>query len=406
MSVSRRRFVATGLACGALSVAACRGPGDWFGGDGGSTTSPSATEQALVVVTLTGGNDGLNTIVPVGDSDYAGLRRDLAVPADTTFAIGEGFALAPQLEPLRPMWEDGRMAIVHGVGTPDVNLSHFASMATWHTGLSDAGDPTGWLGRWLDTLQDHDPLRAISVGSALPQMLVGSARAGSAVEVGGLGMPAEDGLADAWTDLASSAVDGDSLDAAMARSVLDLGVLREKLGEGEEGTPGGSGQGGESGRGALTVATEEAARILSGGFGTRVVAVTLGGFDTHTGQETTHDRLLGDLASGLVAFFEALDADAPQVTVVVWSEFGRRVQPNGSGTDHGAAGPVLVLGPRVKAGHHGEPPPLSDLDEAGNLRVTTDFRRVLGAVCEAHLGVAASDIFPDAGSAARPLGLF
>ncbi len=393
MTVSRRTFMG-GVAAGAAATAlvSCTAGG----GSGGDRARSG--EGVVVLVGLLGGNDGLNTVVPAHDGRYRDVRGGLALDTGGLLRIGEGFALAPQLKELKKLWDAEHLAVVHGVGYPEPRLSHFDSMAVWYTADPKAHEHTGWVGRWLDRQKRHDPLRAVSVGEALSPALLGGTESGASVPVGAFGVDADDAVVRAWR--AAGAVTGtQGLAGAAAQAITDVGVIERRLAGTSTaggGRSAGAGAAGGGAAGALAGQMERIRALLDADLGTRVFTATLGGFDTHSDQAGTQPRLLEQVDGAVGAFLSDLaggkGAKKARVTLVIWSEFGRRVGQNGSGTDHGTANVLFVAGEGVKGGHYGEPPSLTELDDDGNLRMTTDFRCVYATLLGGVLGADAGDV--------------
>jgi uncharacterized protein (DUF1501 family) len=357
-------------------------------------TGTAATQPTLVLVTLYGGNDALNTVVPTGDPQYAARRGALALDPSSVLDIGDGFGLHPSLARSKALWDEGRLAAVHGVGFGELDRSHFHCMDVWQAGSEDDLS-TGWVGRWLDLVSD-DPLDAVAVGTNLPLLLRGERRAAAVVPAGPLSVPGGDALADAVSVLGGDAVSDGSLAALVAGSTADLLTIVGTVGPLLDDAPTTGDDDVETGLGA---SLDAVATMIEHDLPTRLYSVDLRGFDTHAGQAPVHAALLGELDAALGSFVARM-ADRP-VTVAVYSEFGRRVAPNASdGTDHGGGGTMLLAG-RVVPGHHGEPPPLDALVD-GDLATTTDFRSVLAGLVGDVLGVDPTDIFDHAG---RPLQL-
>lgn len=399
MTLSRRHFIR--LVGGSGATLAILGPGPLAAeasgpsprpairaGDGaGSGTAPGAGAPVLVVVTLYGGNDGLNTVIPVDDPRYGEARGDLAVDPATTLALADGFGLHPSLGQSKALWDDGRLAVVHGVGFADLDRSHFHCMDTWQAG-DEQDHTTGWLGRWLDVV-DAGPLTAVSVGPTLPLLLRGRRRSPAVVDVGPLKFPGGADLR-APFELAMAADAAHSpLAARAAESGRDLLAVVDDVGP--------LMAGGRRGGSRIGAQLEVVAELIAGGVPARVYSASHKGFDTHAGQAARHPQLLAEFDAALGTFLGAV-GDRP-VVVLAHSEFGRRAAVNGSGgTDHGKAGPVLLAGSTpglVRGGFHGEPSPLDDLDD-GDQRATTDFRSVYGGLLEAVLDTPAADILPGA----------
>jgi uncharacterized protein (DUF1501 family) len=351
--------------------------------------APKAADRKLVVLFLDGGNDALNTVIPIGAaagaSRYAELRGGLAIDPATTHDIGEGFGLHPSLSGAKALFDDGRLAVVHGVGFSSLDRSHFHCRDVWQAG--DEHDlSTGWIGRWLDA-EATSPLDAVAVGNRLPLLARGARRSAAVVPAGPFVLPGDARLRAGVTALSGGAgADLPPLAAAVASSTADLLEIVDRIPAPAPPAAGGTATAGDDG--GLTAKFEAVARIIEAGLPTRVFAVSLGGFDTHATQAATHADLLAEVDAALATFLARV---ASGVTVVVHSEFGRRVAANASdGTDHGAGGTMLVAGD-VLGGHHGEPPSLDAL-VGGDLATTVDFRSVYAGLLGDVLGFEAKDV--------------
>jgi uncharacterized protein (DUF1501 family) len=364
----------------------------------------------LVVVQLSGGNDGLNTLVPYADPLYRQLRPQLAVPEGESLPLDGALALHPALAPLKARYEAGQLAVVLGVGYPNPNRSHFRSMDIWHTAEPADYARTGWLGRYLSGCQCAGGEKAggIAVGQSLPR----------AFWTENLFVPALTNLGTYrfQTDPRSPA---DRAAQLRAKAALDAGheALRpyaEFLGQQSLNALASADELGRVANGWSTpVAYPETpfaqglkliGQLIAGDLGTRVFYISLGGFDTHANQKNTQQRLLEQLASGLDAFQNDLEAmgRAEQVLTMTFSEFGRRARENGSqGTDHGTAEPLFLLGAGLRGGLYGTQPRLDQLDEQGDLQFQVDFRAVYGTVLSRWLGADAAEVL---GGQFPPLG--
>lgn len=401
MMTTRRQFLigAAGTAalagCGALVRAAGTGDGDAVGS--GAARNGDGT---LVVVTLYGGNDGLDTVIPASHPAYRRARGDLARTPDAVLDLGDDLGLHPKLSNLATVWQNGHLAVLRGVGFPDRDRSHFHCMDLWQSAGQDDGR-TGWLGRWLDA-GDHDPVRAIAVGNGLPPLLRGRRTSGSVVSIGAAAIPGGDPVVSHLAQLsevdrdapalvqAAQVAAGDliSVTAAVGDAIGPRGASDDPVDGGGAARAGGDASPARAGRAmSLSGQLDVVAELIAAGLPTRAYAVQMGGFDTHANQAPTRDRLMTELDTALGRFLPRVAA-AP-VTVLVYSEFGRRVAVNASGgTDHGAAGTVLVCGSRVKGGFHGEEPSLTSLID-GDLRHDLDYRSVYRSVLEDVLGIEA-----------------
>ncbi|GAA0589218.1 DUF1501 domain-containing protein [Kribbella sandramycini] len=394
-NLTRRRFLTLSGVTAAGALAAGATQVHWSDLLAAAVDDPLPSDDSvLVVITLYGGNDGLNTVVPAADPAYQKARPELAYQPDEVLDLGDGLGLNPGLKGLKGLWDDKKLAIVRGVGYPEPDRSHFRSMAIWQTAAPKSPIPTGWLGRWLDAT-GADPLRAVSVEPTLPPLLAGATTAAASLPLRGLALP-KGAVGTAYAALGKASPGEGLWQAKAAKSVLDLQEVTRVLGtavktgreraedEDEQRTQGAS-AGGASQLGAQL---ELIAGLIEAGVPTRAYSASLGGFDTHADERGTQQRLLTELDTALTPFAQRLaKTDRGKNTVVlVYSEFGRRVEANGSdGTDHGTAGPVFVLGDKVSGGFHGEQPSLTELSN-GDLVAGTDFRDVYAAVLQQVLG--------------------
>jgi uncharacterized protein (DUF1501 family) len=342
----------------------------------------------LIMVTLYGGNDGLNTVVPYADPLYYSSRPDISYAADNVLKLDDQLGLNPAMTGIKTMWDQKKVAIVRGVGYPKPDRSHFTSMAIWQSGAPITKLNSGWLGRWVES-QEVDPMLAISLGSVLPPLLAGDKRSGSALPLGGLVIPTGTFAKDCQK-LAKAASSDNKLMAAAATSMRTLfsvsntitPVLKMPAPVADDlPTVNGGNAGGDSN---LAQQLDVVAKLIAAGSPTRVWSVSLGGFDTHANEANAQSQLLSTVSAALARFASQMK-NTPRgkdIVTMVYSEFGRRVKGNASqGTDHGTAGPVFLIGDRVKGGFYGEQPSLSKLIN-GDLAVTTDFRDIYAAVLE------------------------
>jgi uncharacterized protein (DUF1501 family) len=355
--------------------------------------APARDGRILVVIELTGGNDGINTVVPFADEGYARCRKALRLPKDRLHKVNAEVGLHPALGEAAKLLEGGRLAIVQGVGYPNPTRSHFKSMAIWHSANvnlprtgSDADDKAsfGWIGQALDEGRqpaDGAPAAQFVGGGAMPLALRSRHSVASA-----LTRP-EDAILEFKGGTGTTARETgreDDLAAFVRRSTLDAYATSQRMAQVLRAEDKGASYPATGLAGGLRVI----ARLIKGGGGTRVYYTAHGSYDTHTDQVLRHAALLEELSGALKAFLDDLAAArlADRVLVLCFSEFGRRVAENGSGTDHGTAGPVFLAGPGVKAGLVGEAPKLLDLQD-GDLKMAVDFRRVYATVLEDWLGL-------------------
>ena len=342
----------------------------------------------VVIVTLYGGNDGLNTVIPYKDPIYYSSRPDISYAENTMLPIGQGLALNPGMTGIKSLWDQSKVAIVCGVGYPKPDHSHFSSMAIWQTGSPVSHLSSGWLGRYIDS-QPEDPMLAISLGSVLPPLLAGTKRSGSALPLGGLVVPTGT-LAIDCQKLSRVSRDDSKLMAAAATSMRNLFSVSSQVAPilkapapvaADLPTVNGGNAGGDSN---LSQQLDVVAKLIAAGSPTKVWSVSLGGFDTHANEANAQAELLGAVSKSIYKFMSQLKATnrASDVTMMVYSEFGRRVKGNASqGTDHGTSGPVFLIGDKVKGGFYGDQPSLTKLID-GDLAVTTDFRDIYSTILE------------------------
>jgi uncharacterized protein (DUF1501 family) len=413
----RRAFLGLAGAVGALgALGFVLGPRAWdslFGGgaNGGSARGAlgSGDGATLVLLTLYGGNDGLNTVIPYQDPAYAAARGSLAVEASTVLPLADGFGLHAGMPGFKKLWDAHELAVVHGVGFADPNYSHFESMDIWQSGVPETPVSTGWLGRWLDGTRSS-PLRAIALGPTLPTALSGEKVQGAAIPIGPLVLPGDSNEQALYAAVAR----GDSSDPALVaqaagsgRVLLELdqtlGPILERTAtsnplhltgtSAEAAAAAGAlaianGGGGTSAGDILALQLSTVANLILAGAAADVYSVELGGFDTHANQVPVQSALLTQVDTAVTAFVDALRGTTrgARTVVLIYTEFGRRVGANASaGTDHGWANVAFVAGPSVKGGFYGEPPSLTKLSR-GNTVYTTDFRTLYATMLDRVLG--------------------
>lgn len=351
-----------------------------------------ANAGVLAVVTLYGGNDGINTLIPYADNAYHDARPELAYAPADVLHLDQQLGLNPAMTGLAQLWSRQQLAIVRGVGYPRPDHSHFRSMDIWQTASPAEPVSTGWIGRWLDATGD-DPLPAVNIGAVLPPLAVGAKRTASALLPGGAAGKAErfDSL---MTDLGDDDPEDTPAMAAVCKAyraarTADTAFASVKPSTGEHNS--------------LAAQLTVVANAVRARVPTRVYTVQLGGFDTHANERETQQRLLQRFDQAVTGFLGEMAGDAcgRNVVLLAYSEFGRRVRANASqGTDHGTAGPVFVAGVPVRGGFYGEEPSLTDLD-SGDLKFTTDFRDIYSELLSRTVG---TDPTPSVGAGRTDLG--
>ncbi|MEV7624639.1 DUF1501 domain-containing protein [Actinoplanes sp. NPDC089786] len=346
-----------------------------------------AGAKTLVLVTLYGGNDGLNTVIPYADPAYAANRPGLTYDPGQVLRLDDAFGLNPGLAGLHRLYGEKRLAIVRGVGYPKPDRSHFRSMDIWQTAQPDRPGNTGWLGRWLDGV-GGDPRLAVSFEPVLPPLLAGATSAGATVPGGAVKLP-RIATPEVLTALSASAPGESPAQARAAACFADLVRVRDLMAD-VDASPEDSA---DTAAPPLDTQLALVTRCIEAGAATRVYSVSLGGFDLHADEKEAQEALLAKLDRPLAAFADRMRNR--DVVTVVYSEFGRRVKANASdGTDHGTASSMFLMGGGVTGGMYGDPPSLTDLDD-GDLVHTVDFRDVYASVLSDVLGADPGTVLGD-----------
>lgn len=353
-------------------------------------------ERILVVVQLSGGNDGLNTVVPFRDPVYHRSRPVIAIPEREVIRLNDAVGFHPSMTGLKSLHDDGLLSVVQGVGYPNPNRSHFVSMDIWHTADTRAAG-AGWLGRYIDNecagarprATPCEPTPAISLGREAPLALLGRTSqpvsiespehyrwTGDALNALAPSAPATPGAPGGANTPPNPVLD------FLTRTSLDAQVSSDTIRKAAGAAPMTAWP-----RNALSQQLQLVCAMIRAGMPTRVYYTSLGGFDTHAqqgGAQGRHAQLLTQLSESLRAFYNELKAqrDDARVLTLCFSEFGRRVSQNASnGTDHGAAAPVFLAGPMVRPGVLNTHPSMNDLED-GDLRFNIDFRSIYTGVLQ------------------------
>ena len=358
-------------------------------------------DPILVVVQLTGGNDYMNTVIPYEDPLYYDNRTTVGIAQDEVLPIGQGLALNPALTAVKNFFDEGKVALINGIGYPNPNRSHFRSMDIWHTCEPEKVGNEGWLGR---VIRDLDPkaenvLTGVNFGRGLPRALAltGVPVASVAVlETYGVltGISGEDERSQAldlfsrmYSPIAGTGHVMDYLGSTGLDALKGADILKTVPGMYQSSI--------EYNDSVIGRNLKGIAKVLTANLGTRVFYTQQPGYDTHANQGPTHKNLLTSLSLAIKDFYDDLkEHDASEnVLIYLFTEFGRRVKDNGSGTDHGAGGLAMAIGDQVKGGIYSEYPSLKgeDLVE-GDLKHNIDFRGVYGTVAERWLGLDATSI--------------
>jgi uncharacterized protein (DUF1501 family) len=358
-------------------------------------------DPVLVVIQLTGGNDYLNTIVPYADPLYQDNRPKVGVPVGQVLPIDDHYGFNPALASLKNIYDEGHVAVINGIGYPNPNRSHFRAMDIWHTCEPDRIATEGWLGR---VIRDLDPasenvLTGVNFGRGLPRAL-----ALPGVPVASVAVLENHGVLTAILD-EEQRTKALGIFARMYAPAIGAGPAMDYLGR--------TGTDALKGADVLKSASESysssveyaatpiaqnlrgIAKVLLAGLGTRVFYTIQAGYDTHSGQIPVQTQLLTELSEGIADFYADLNEHqaSGEVLILVFTEFGRRVRDNGSGTDHGSGGAAFVIGDRVTGGMHGVYPSLRETDLLdGDLHFQVDFRSVYSTIAVKWLELDAKPI--------------
>ncbi|MFN3190849.1 MAG: DUF1501 domain-containing protein [Aureliella sp.] len=410
-SVLRRKFLGS-IAGGSAVVGVDALAPQWFA-KAAHAMAPGQ-ERVLVVIQLSGGNDGLNTVVPLNNDDYYKARPTLAIPANEAIQLKDDLGLHPSLSGAAELFEDGALSIVQGVGYDNPNRSHFESMDIWHScGRNEELRSEGWLGRALAEIEsgssEKADVPALHLGDkkqplALRSSMIQVPSIRSIDEFKLTGNKAER-LQQLISDVAESpAAEANDLLGFIRSSSATAMMSSERVGSATsagktlDGFP----------DSALGKQLSVVSQLIEADLPTRIYYLELDGFDTHSQQAGAHASLLRDWSEALSAFIRRLGetGDRDRVAVLTFSEFGRRVQENASkGTDHGAAAPVMIAGGGIKHQIIGAQPSLSNLQD-GDLRFSIDFRRVYATLLQDWLQVDSGEVLPTQESVWEPLKIY
>lgn len=408
-TIDRRRFLTllgmgagTGIAGTALGsplleqLLPGHDPSAWAAGPIG------ARDGILVMVGLYGGNDGLNSVVPITDGNYYTQRGSLAIKAANALPVDASTGLHPNLTQFKHYWDLGQLAVVEGVGYANPDFSHFNSTGYWMSGRPHTASSTGWLGRWLDgyLAGRRDLFAAAHVGDSLPLTLIGNVSRGTSVPTATPKFGADATLADRHVSNALRAMrttasgTWHNLVSAALVDALDVGkTLAPKIPSTGMAT------------GPLSLQLEVAARLINANLGFRVITTGFHDFDQHADMPTEHTARMAELNAGIARFFQVLSPTwASRVTVATFSEFGRTSWGNQSlGTDHGSAAPQFVIGRNVKGGRYGQRPSLAGLGRWQRMAHHVDYRSYYASLLDGWMGGGSGSVL---GATFENLGLF
>ena len=359
-------------------------------------------DKTLVVVQMTGGNDFMNTIVPFTNGHYYDARKKIVMKQEDVLPINDTLAINENAAPFKRLYDEGRMAIIQGIGYPDSNRSHFRGMDIWHTCEPDRVGSEGWLGLAIQELdpKSENVITGVNIGQGLPRaMSVAGVPVTSISDLEGYGVMNQiekeqlrDKALQAFKDIYGQAIGTGVVSEYIGKTGLDVLKGADLLGDvasNYQSTV-------EYADNSIAKSLKDVARIHLNGLGTRIFYTNHGGYDTHANEMPTHPKLMSDLSGAISDFLDDLDQhdESDNVAILVFTEFGRRMRDNGSGTDHGSGGGAFLFGKNVKGGLYSEYPSLapSDWEHGEDLKHTIDFRGIYGTVLEQWLDLDAKPI--------------
>ncbi len=368
----------------------------------GKDMSANKAENTLVVVQLTGGNDFMNTLVPYTSEHYYDARKKIVIQPDQVVPINDRLGINTHAAPLKRLYDEGKMAIIQGIGYPNSNRSHFRGMDIWHTCEPDRVGNEGWVGlavRELDP-QAGNVLTGVNVGMGLPRAMavtgVPVTSVGDLESYGVMNRLEKEALRGkalaAFENIYGQAIGTGPVSEYIGKTGIDIlkgaDLLADVAHKYESAV--------EYADNVIAKNLRDVARIHLAGLGTRIFYTAHGGYDTHANEMPSHPKLLQDLSGAIGDFFDDLEEHdaADDVTMLVFTEFGRRMRDNGSGTDHGSGGGAFLFGNQVQGGLYAEYPSLdpADWEHGEDLKHTIDFRGIYGTVLEQWMGVEAKPI--------------
>lgn len=368
-------------------------------------------EKVLVVIQLSGGNDYLNCIVPYENGHYKDARPNIKITDDQVIPLDKGYGLNPGMNPIKDLYDQGKVAIIHGIGYPVPNRSHFRSMDIWHTAEPTTVGSKGWLGQAIAQLDPigSNVVTAVNFANGLPRALAApNVPVASVADLENYGLltgvagaeqrnMALNAFSRMYTPLIGSGAVMDylgqtGLDAMRGADILKEGPKRYTSNVEYPENP-------------FAKSMKAVAQVHFADLGTRIFYTQYGSFDTHTDEVALQKHLWEDISSSVAAFFQDLEEHqlGDEVTILMFSEFGRRVRDNGTGTDHGSGGVAFILGNQIKGGHYNEYPSLNPVKLIeGDLAFNNDFRGLYTDILEDWLEVEARPIVNGVFEKVRP----
>ena len=364
--------------------------------------STKTEENILVVVQMTGGNDFMNTVVPYTNEHYYDARKKVVIGQDEVLPINDQLAINGNAAAFKRLYDEGKAAVIQGIGYPNSNRSHFRGMEIWHTCEPDRVGTNGWLGL---AIRDLDPkaenvLTGVSIGQGLPRaMAVSGVPVTSVGDLESYGVMhrldrerLRDKAIEAFKNIYGQAIGTGPVAEYIGQTGIDVLKGADLLADVAERYESPI----EYADNSIAKSLRDVARIHLADLGTKIFYTNHGGYDTHANELPTHPKLMTDISGAISDFLDDLEHHkaADNVMVMVFTEFGRRMRDNGSGTDHGSGGGAFLFGKRVEGGLYAEYPSLNpkDWEHGEDLKHTIDFRGIYGTVLEQWLGVEAKPI--------------
>ena len=349
----------------------------------------------VVVLQLSGGNDALNTVIPYADRNYYDNRQYLGIPEDEVLHLDDRLGLNPAMGPIKSLWDEGKVAVINGIGYPSPNRSHFRSMDVWHTAEPNDIAPEGWLGQ---AVRDLDPkgenvVTGVNFGRGLPRAMyakdVPVASVGN-LDTYGLMPDIKDERARAIALEAFSQIYGGSGKDTISQFISQVGMDALKGADILRTAPGAYSSSIEYADNPIAENMKNIAQVMFADVGTRIFYTQHGSFDTHANELASHAKLWNEVSTAVADFMDDLKEHGKDkdTVVLMFSEFGRRIRDNGAGTDHGSGGVAFVIGGDVNGGLYGDFPSLQDEDQLeGDMRFNNDFRITYSTILDRWLGL-------------------
>ena len=358
-------------------------------------TTNGSGQKSVVVLQLSGGNDALNTVIPYSNGLYYDQRPYLGIPEERSLHLDGELALNPAMGPIKALWDEGKVAVINGVGYPNPNRSHFRSMDVWHTAQPADVAPEGWLGQAIRELdpKSENVVMGVNFGRGLPRAMyakdVPVASVGN-LETYGLMPDIKDEAARALALEAFSQIYGGSGKDTISQFISQVGMDALKGADILRAAPAAYSSSVEYADTPIAQNMKSIAQVMFADVGTRVFYTQHGSFDTHANELASHAKLWGDVSGAVADFMDDLAEHGrdKDTLILMFSEFGRRINDNGAGTDHGSGGVAFVIGGAVDGGFYGEFPSLRPEDQLeGDMRFTNDFRATYSTILERWLEV-------------------